>query len=951
MLANSVAAKIRGQVMGILEEIRKTEAITRDRIAQVLDGICLMIPSLPEDFDRDDMLASIEERISIWIGDAQELVNNENHVEWLAARKSEIDWNYWDRYRQLILPDIGLDPTTKLDGITDRILSHIEDPERDGAWDRRGLVVGHVQSGKTANYTGLICKAADAGYKIIIVLAGLHKNLRSQTQIRIEEGFLGYDNNRLPGEGFRPVGVGNINPDPLLRPDSVTNRADDGDFNTNRARTFAINPGGRPLVFVIKKQRTVLQNLIDWVKWAHTAVDQDSGREKVAGIPLLVIDDEADHASVDTKDGAFDEHGEPDREHDPSTINKLIRRLLSLFQQKAYVGYTATPFANIFIHEQAETAEEGPDLFPSSFIISLPAPSDYFGPVHVFGADDEDGEDIDVTQHRYVRKIEDHADSLRLNEKCGWVPPKHKNGWIPRYIGELTLPPSLVQAIHSFVIASAVRRARGQDSSHNSMLVHVSRFTSVQNQVKEQIESEVQAIKREVRYGEIENERSIRAELKHLFEEDFCNSLHAGYNPEGKAFEWPDIEPFVEKAIPQIDVKEINGSAGDILDQEVEGSEHFLTIAVGGDKLSRGLTLKGLTTSYFLRASRMYDTLMQMGRWFGYRHGYEDVCRLYMTADLREWFENITIASEELREEFDHMAAVRGTPRNYGLRVRTHPALMITSRVKMRSGTPMKLSFAGTISETVVFHADKDVIGSNKDTTEAFLKAIGEPCETNPSRERPEGGKHQWNNSFFWKGIDASAVLSFLSGYATHEDSVKANSNFLRQFIGKQNEHGDLLKWDVALFSGRGPSTKLANLEIPMVQRTPLIRNSTIPEQIDAGKYIIGRLVSPRDEAFDLDKDHYADALERTRETWHEDAARNRARGAYPDDPSGMSIREVRPQGRGLMILYPLDPENEITRGIVDPIMALALSFPTSSNATEIDYVVNNVFARTESEL
>lgn len=950
-MADSVAAKIRGQVMGILEEIRKTEVITRERIAKVLDGICVMFPNLPEDFDREDMLASIEERISIWIGDAQELVNNENHVEWLAARKPEIEWNYWDRYRQHILPDIGLEPTTKLDGITDRILSHLEDPQREGAWDRRGLVVGHVQSGKTANYTGLICKAADAGYKIIIVLAGIHKNLRSQTQIRIEEGFLGYDNNRLPDEGFKSVGVGLIDPNPSLRPDSVTNRADDGDFNTNRAKTFAINPGGRPLVFVIKKQYTVLQNLINWVKWAHTAVDQESGRESVSGIPLLVIDDEADHASVDTKDGAFDEDGQPDPEHDPSRINQLIRRLLTLFQQKAYVGYTATPFANIFIHEQAETHDEGPDLFPSSFIISLPAPSDYFGPVHVFGADQEDEDEIEDAQHRYVREIEDHADSLSLNERSGWIPPKHKNGWVPRYMGELTLPPSLVKAIHSFVIASAVRRARGQDRAHNSMLVHVSRFTSVQNLVKQQIEAEVEAIKREFRYGETEGERCIRDELEALFDEDFADSLNPDHNPDGEIFEWEDIEPFVEKAIPQIDVKEINGSAGDILDQEASGSEHVLSIAVGGDKLSRGLTLKGLTTSYFLRASRMYDTLMQMGRWFGYRHGYEDVCRLYMTADLREWFEKITVASEELREEFDHMAAVRGTPRNYGLRVRSHPALMITSRVKMRSGTPMKLSFAGTVSETVVFHASKDVIEANRQTTETFLKEIGQPSEVDPSRKRPEGSLHHWKNSLFWEGVDASAVTSFLGGYATHEDSVKANSNFLRQFIEKQNEHGDLLEWDVALLSGRGPVTTLAGHDIPMVQRTPLTRNTSISDQIDAGKYIIGRVVSPRDEAIDLDEDDYELALERTRDAWHEDAARNRARGEFPDDPSGMSIRETRPQGRGLMMLYPLDPDTEVTRGITDPIMAVALSFPTSSNATEIDYVVNNVFARTESEL
>jgi len=952
-VAEGITAKIRGQIMSFLEEIRKAEPITRDRIKQVLDGVCLMMPTLPEDFDREAMISSIEEKISIWIGEERELVNDEGHVEWLAERQPGITWSYWDRYRNWMLPQIGLEPITTLDRITDRVLSHIEDPLREGPWDRRGLVVGHVQSGKTANYTGLITKAADAGYKIIIVLAGIHKNLRSQTQIRIEEGFLGYNNHRVDGEGFQPVGVGLIDPDPKLRPDCVTNRGDNGDFNTNRAQTFSINPGGRPLVFVIKKQKTVLSNLIDWVKWAHTAVDKDTGRGFVRNIPLLVIDDEADHASVDTKDGAFDADGNPDPEHDPSTINKLIRRLLSAFDQKAYVGYTATPFANIFIHEQAETAEEGPDLFPGSFILSLPAPSDYFGPVHVFGTGDEsDDETVDQSEHRYVRKIEDHADSLDLDERSGWVPPKHRNGHVPRYRGELALPPSLISAIQSFVIASAVRRARGQTAEHNSMLVHVSRFTSVQNMVKEQIEAEVDAMKREFRYGEVDGERSIRKELQALFSKDFEGSVRTDYNPGERSLGWRDIEPHVVAVITPLDVKEINGTAGDILDQESAGSEHVPKIAIGGDKLSRGLTLKGLSTSYFLRASRMYDTLMQMGRWFGYRRGYEDVCRLFMTADLQEWFEKITVASEELREEFDHMATVRGTPRNYGLRVRSHPVLMITSRVKMRSGTPMKLSFAGTISETIVFHASKDVIKSNRDAVATLLSGAGVAREDNPRRERPGGREHGWAKSFAWKDVDGAKIVSFLASYATHEDSVKANSNFLRQYVEKQLEKGDLTKWDIALLAGRSKNqADIGGVKIPMIERAALERNISAQQQKDAGKYVIGRLVSPRDEAIDLDEQAYDEALENTQKAWHADAGRNRAKGKFPDEPNGISIREVRSQKRGLLLLYPLDPANGVTDGIDLPVMAMALSFPTSRDATAIDYVVNNVFARSEFEL
>ena len=157
------------------------------------------------------------------------------------------------------------------------------------------------------------------------------------------------------------------------------------------------------------------------------------------------------------------------------------------------------------------------------------------------------------------------------------------------------------------------------------------------------------------------------------------------------------------RVVSDISVREINGTAGDVLDYDAHHATGLNVIAIGGDKLARGLTLEGLTISYFLRASRMYDTLMQMGRWFGYRPGYLDLCRLYTTPDLAEWFQHITEASEELRQEFDHMVAVGGTPKQYGLRVKSHPALMVTSRVKMRHGTELQLSFAASIPRRSCF--------------------------------------------------------------------------------------------------------------------------------------------------------------------------------------------------------------------------------------------------------
>ena len=325
---------------------------------------------------------------------------------------------------------------------------------RDGSWDRRGLVVGHVQSGKTGHYTGSICKAADAGYKIIIVLAGLHKNLRSQTQMRLEEGFLGYATSatRDPTDGI--VGVGEIDSDRNIHPNCATNRSTNGDFSTRIARHLAISPEERPWLFVVKKNKSVLRELLRWVQ-GHAADTNLSSTEtqadcrddlpkvkkRVTKLPLLVIDDEADHASVDTQEQVFDADGSPDDEHQPTTINKLIRRILHSFSRSTYVGYTATPFANIFIHERGETRDEGPDLFPSAFIVNLAAPSNYIGPARVFGLLTPEGRTSGIP---LVREIDDHVTD---DGRGGWMPEKHRNGHIPLHNGADALPPSLIEAV------------------------------------------------------------------------------------------------------------------------------------------------------------------------------------------------------------------------------------------------------------------------------------------------------------------------------------------------------------------------------------------------------------------------------------------------------------------------------------------------------------------------
>ncbi len=540
---------------------RAQSPITPEMIEQELNKLATL---MEEEFlivDQDALLDELIRRSSRTVGKNAILSSGEDHIPWLDAERKK-GWTYWRRYSEYMesrIPWIALDA---LDESTDEILSQLEDPARKGAWDRRGLVVGHVQSGKTGNYTGLICKAADAGYKIIIVLAGLHNNLRAQTQIRLDEGFLGFatiaDAEELPA-----VGVGLIDKDSNVRPNAATNRSDNGDFNTAVAAKMNISPEQRPWLFVVKKNKTVLERLLHWIRnRVADYVDPENGRRLVTNLPLLMIDDESDNGSVDTGEDIVDELGKPDLEHQPKTINRLIRSILHHFSRKAYVGYTATPFANIFIHDRGETQEHGPDLFPAGFITNLAAPSNYVGPGRVFGSDSRTSEDLPM-----VRPLLDE-------EFQSWMPgrtttsPKikpHKNGHQPRWKGEDCVPDSLAEAIRSFIYACAVRKLRGQGSKHSSMLIHVTRFTSVQSEVVKQVAEYVRNLKgcytRGIGLAEIEV--FMRKEYEQAFAKDMQSIRSVLVEGETlKDFSWDQIQATLPDVLSDIRVREINARRG-----------------------------------------------------------------------------------------------------------------------------------------------------------------------------------------------------------------------------------------------------------------------------------------------------------------------------------------------------------------------------------------------------
>ncbi|WP_151814683.1 Z1 domain-containing protein [Acinetobacter junii] len=916
-------------VQTLLLNVQDKSLITTQILNEKINLAVSLDTKYKENLDRDYIIEELIRRYSVWIGKNNILVNDNGHIPWLTNERKK-EWKYWQRYKEWQdkkLPWIAL---KALDDSTDTILGLLEDPERTDPWDRRGLVVGHVQSGKTGNFTGLICKAADAGYKIIIVLAGMHNNLRAQTQMRLDEGFLGYETHPDPDK-IRIIGVGNIDSG-VARPNYVTNRTEKGDFNNKLANGTGISPEQRPWLFVVKKNKTVLKRLHKWIH-DHVAntTDQETKRKIVTNLPLLIIDDEADHASVDTGEQIFNDSGIPDEDYQPKAINSLIRQILHLFTRKAYVGYTATPFANIYIHEHAETKLEGKDLFPESFILNLAAPSNYIGPSRVFGINE--GTDIRKDQLPIIHEVDDHNSDDGLT---GWMPIKHKSDHKPYHESEFGIPLSLVKAIDTFVIACVVRQVRKQGDEHTSMLIHVTRFNAVQKEVFEKVDEYVKKISQRL-IRKIENQE-ILSRFKELWESDFIPT-NITMNEEVPDLcseslpTWETIEQILPEVIEQINVRMINGTAKDALDY-ADSAEGLKVIAIGGDKLARGLTLEGLCVSYFLRASRMYDTLMQMGRWFGYRGGYLDLCRLYTPSELVEWFEHIADASLELREEFNLMVDSGGTPRDYGLKVQSHPVLMVTSPLKMRTAKSLYLSFSGTVSETVSFMKDEKILKNNFEALSYLISTLGKPSKT-PMRLRnnPPDNKSISNN-YYWENVEHIHILDFLDHYKTHPESLKANSKMLKKFIESMAEQGELKSWNIALMGGSITRSPIQLSDSIIVKKAERKSNGKHED-----RYAIRRLLSPSDEALDLNPDEWAEALEIASQHKEEGAEKNN------NYPSGISCRLVRGKNRpetGLLIIY-LPEDSKLSEVKEIPYVGFACSFPYSNLDKKVEYKVNNI--------
>lgn len=876
-------------------------------------------------------------------------IDSDNHVildegyePWIHTRKGEVDKRFWERYKNYLLKDQRWAPDTvdKLDDITDDVLDHLKNPRTTGDWDKRGMVVGQVQSGKTSNYIGLMSKAADYGYKTIIVLAGLTKDLRAQTQLRTDLGFLGWDTqvDRESPEDNRNFGVSKYDSRPQAH--YLTTSALDGDFKSTSRRSVGVNPGvAGHMVLVVKKNPTVLKEFIKW--FSERGDELGDGKKLVKRLPLLVIDDEADNASINISPETI------------STINGLIRSLLSLFQQSAYVGYTATPFANVFIPLTEDEDDisrglnvrlpefwkySGRDLFPKDFILNIPPPSNYIGPKEIFGLEAEISAEPEkaFTGLPLLKEIE----SI---EYGAYFPNKHKMmDSMPE-----GLPDSLKRAIKSFILTCAIRRARGQIKVHNSMLIHVTRFVRWQNKIASLINRLLKSWQQQIQY----NQGTIISELKELYEKDFFPITDKVIKDERyddtiiRHLDWFEIETQLKKASAKIKVRAIHGdSTQEGLDfDNISSLDYYQyrrsglsVIAVGGNKLSRGLTLEGLSVSYYLRASVMYDTLMQMGRWFGYRHGYLDLCRLYTSGELIKWYKYITVASEELCGEFEQMKRERKSPRNFGIKVRRNPdVLKITATNKMRSSQEMQLTYSDKLRETWCFKRDEKLFKSNYEHTYNLINSLSSPTVKN-------------GQQFVWQDENNSEiVLRFLKGY---EADNRIEHQKIMEYISEQTKINFLINWTVVFISNeKNKRNDLFRINDEDISVGLTMRSDSRSGEGNYYEVAKSHIIDPKHEYidFDVSGQSFKDALAQTTEDWKISERKNRKKDP-PITPTGKNIRALRHVQKGLLLIYPLDPKPNgwEESGLDIPIIGYAISFPKNEKDKKLTYEVNEVFMK-----
>lgn len=820
---------------------------------------------------------------------ARTLIADRSRNDWTRTLDRSL-WHYWPELRQYLITKKHWDSAAlrSLEDSSDRVLRQLEAPDVD-SFDIRGLVLGFVQSGKTANYTAVIAKAADAGYRLVIVLSGIDKGLRRQTNIRLKRELVGFPDDRVSAVRMPPMG---------FQWHEFTTDDLEGDFQPGNANHATLQ-GSQPVLLVVKKNGDVLRRLLSWLDAAPAEVRQT--------LPMLVIDDEADQASVDTRGSHQREDDLPDPNYEPpSVINGLIRDLLQKFERCAYVAYTATPFANVLIPHDTADPRVGNDLYPKDFIVDLPKPLGYFGAEEFFGrVDVHTGEDIGGLD--VVRDVPDE-DLVLLQQE--------------------SLPPSLINAMLDFVLAGAARAQRGDGDAPATMLVHTSQSIAVQATLRSLLNTQFAELRDEWRY---QRSLGISDRFRARWENDFRPVTRSRHIE--KDLDFDVLEPHIGLFMEATQVREINSETGEVLDYELEPC--LKAIAIGGNRLSRGLTLEGLTISFFIRRSVTYDTLMQMGRWFGFRGGYEDLTRIYTTNELQGWFSDLATVEYRLREDISVYESQGLSPYQVGMRIWQHPTMQVTSRVKRRfaSATTIAQSYSQSLEQTFKFPfrrpeslallAERNMLAARE-----LVESLG---TIDIAHTDPKGP--------VWTAVDVETVLGFLRAYESDEEARSISMPLLIAYIERLRDAGELTRWTVAIRGRENREPLLGDAQWAAASGRSVfqITRSRIGETDS-----VGVITSPEDEAVGLSAELLADA--------------NSAIANALNDGKTLSLssaaRSVRPATNGVLILYPISRHSGQGLGtgsgrrplfsdsngpLAKDLVGLALSFPRSNQRQQVE--------------
>ncbi len=814
---------------------------------------------------------------------------------------------YWQRQRSYLIDRLGWNQADvgSLDDTTDKILSHLEDPRPQGPadFDVRGLVMGYVQSGKTANFCALVAKAADVGYKLIIVLSGIHNSLRLQTQRRINRAL-----------GLDPAGV--PEPEPGMRWIGLTTASINGDFRPGTIDANVLQ-GNERVLLVCKKNASVLRRLTQWIE-----------NRAPASLPVLIIDDEADQASINTGGNRPPLQEESDLtpedlddsrstdELDPSIINGLVRRLIQSFSRVSYVAYTATPFANVLINHLAIDRDVFQDLYPRDFIVSLPRPNGYTGAERLFGRDILPGETEDHFGLDVIDLVPDHEADL--------LSPHGTD--VDTF--DAAMPESLKSAIMDFVLATAARIQRTGGDVPSTMLIHTHHRKAVQNRLGDLVGRYVSEFRQSWRY----DKAAIRPALVARWNTRFRPVVASVDVTRDVPFETIEsyVDSFFRDPVPII---VLNSDSTDELDYDNDPT--LKAIVVGGNRLSRGLTLEGLLVSYYVRRTEYFDTLMQMGRWFGYRESYVDLTRICTTSELSGWFRDLALAEEELRREIVRYERENLTPLDFGPKIRNHPVMMITARNKMGSARTVSQNYSGYLLQTTAFRLeDLDWLRSNLNAANQLVQEMGVPDDPASTQALP-----------IWRAVPWQTIDRFLSRYTFDPRGVN-EAGAVRQYLQAQARQDELIEWHVSIRGLRNPD-EILGVETALsvggnsINRIKRTRLRTMP-------YSIKALVNPAtlsgspgsgDEELGLTADQLRIAREIVQQF----------------ESFGAALRHQRNPAHGLLLIYPISPYSSPRNDEGDRIplfdhpenactvVGIAISFPFSDSAATIEYVVGSV--------